>query len=232
MACGAIVLLQDSCSAIAVLEEVRKHVRMRGNEAEAICSNINDYVYHSLAAQATFVLDETEVPRMLARAGVGELQAYTINCSGGKAELCLFCVGTSSTVLPCFVALPSSRGRVFLDMCLTWAFRAHYEQARQCASRFKLALLQTIGGGWASLRRVDKALRCALLLRETAAELNDAVTERKSRVFVGWALLWSGDVRQAVTIFEQECKEARCAGDTAQERRCVAALHYVRHNAF
>ncbi|KAF8305085.1 hypothetical protein TcBrA4_0000150 [Trypanosoma cruzi] len=93
-----------------------------------------------------------------------------------------------------------------------------------------MAILQTVGGGWASLRRADKALRYAIMLYETAALIHDTATLRKCRLFVGWAHLWNGDLRQAVEIFEQQLVEAQVEGDAVQERRCISAIHHARHN--
>ncbi|KAF8285751.1 hypothetical protein TcYC6_0031710 [Trypanosoma cruzi] len=59
---------------------------------------------------------------------------------------------------------------------------------------------------------------------------HDTATLRKCRLFVGWAHLWNGDVRQAVEIFEQQLVEARVEGDAVQERRCISAIHHARHN--
>ncbi|KAF5217354.1 hypothetical protein ECC02_009782 [Trypanosoma cruzi] len=204
MACAEVVLLRDSCSAVGMFFEVQRYKKNK-----AFRSSLADYVLRALTAEATFpILHGTSDFPSLSLFYVGEA-----TCSGA----------------PCYVALPTS-GRFFIDYCLTWGRHAHQGQARRYAACCKMAILQTVGGGWASLRRADKALRCAIMLYETAALIHDTATLRKCRLFVGWAHLWNGDVRQAVEIFEQQLVEARVEGDAVQERRCISAIHHARHN--
>ncbi|RNF09662.1 hypothetical protein TraAM80_02017 [Trypanosoma rangeli] len=203
MMCAEVVLLHDSCSAVQVFLEVRRNEKSR-----AVRKSIAGYVLRALTAEATFSI----------RYG-----------TRGLPSLLLFRVGKATGIDgACYVALPS-RGRFFIDYCLAWGRHAHYGQARQYAARCRMAMLQTVGGGWASLRRADKALMCAIMLYETAARIHDAATLRKCRVFVGWAHLWNGDVRRAVDIFEQQRREAQVEGDAVQERRCISAIHYACH---
>ncbi|KEG05953.1 hypothetical protein DQ04_17051020 [Trypanosoma grayi] len=68
------------------------------------------------------------------------------------------------------------------------------------------------------------------MLYATAASICDTETERKCRVFVGWAQLWCGNVQRAVDIFQQQQREARALGDEVQERRCLAALQHAQSN--
>nr|CCC91995.1 conserved hypothetical protein [Trypanosoma congolense IL3000] len=230
MTCGVILLLRDSCSALSTLQEVQRLIS-GGDDAARLYSWLADYVLYSLTPQVTFTLADDTASQLAASAESGRCRIVKYNGLCNVPMLRLLYVGATFTSVPCFVAIPSSTGRVFMDLCWTWARHAHYEQARQCVSRFKLALFQTIGGGWASLRRADKALGYARLLYATAASINDVATERKSRLFVGWSYLWSGRVQQAIQIFERELREAKQKGDTAQERRCVAALHHVQCSA-
>lgn len=122
-----------------------------------------------------------------------------------------------------FIAFPSS-GRVFADGTLLWGRMAQTELARQYAGRCEIARLQTIGGGWASLRRADKALECALELYDVAIAVFDEETVHKCRLFIGWAQLWNGNTEAAEHLFQLELRQAVLDGDVVHQRRCQHAL--------
>lgn len=128
-----------------------------------------------------------------------------------------------------FLVLPSPE-RVFIDFTLYWARYAQSEQARQYVIRCRIALLQTISGGWASLRRVDKALLYALELHRLALLIWDEDTARKCRVFIGWAYLWNGDVASSSAIFKSEQAIGEVCGDEIHQRRSESALFHLRYN--
>ncbi|RNF19847.1 uncharacterized protein Tco025E_03986 [Trypanosoma conorhini] len=197
-----------ACAEVVLLRDSCSAVQVllevhRNERNREVRNSLAGHVLRALAAEATFSI----------RHGARDFP-----------PLLLFCVDGV-----CYVALPPP-GRFFIDFCLAWGRHAHYGQARQYAACCRMAMLQTVGGGWASLRRADKALACAVMLYATAARIHDAATQRKCRVFVGWAHLWNGDVRRALDIFEQQRREAEVEGDAVQERRCISAIHHARHN--
>ncbi|KAH9593510.1 Protein of unknown function DUF4807 [Trypanosoma melophagium] len=205
---SVLLLLRDSCSALAVCVLVQKHRRRRHTR-----NRIADCVCRTLAT--------LPLPLPTSTSPASSTRLVYIGVATG--------IFSGAAGVRCYTLLPTP-GRLFVDYCLSWARHAQSEQARQYVASNRMAVLQTMGGGWASLRRADKALRCALQLYYTSLQLHDASTQRKCRVFVGWAHLWNGDVQRAVAIFEQQRREACEVGDTVQELRCIAALHHSRHN--
>ena len=101
---------------------------------------------------------------------------------------------------------------------------AFHEMSRQYDVRCRMALAQTMGGGWASVKNAKEALRCAIQLYSLAEQIGDEATMRKCRVFVGWALMWAGKLDPALLVFYGEQENAAVIGDASNYQRCVAAL--------
>jgi hypothetical protein len=118
----------------------------------------------------------------------------------------------------------------FFDYTIEWALFAQAEMSRQYASRCMIAKLQTIGGGWASLHRADRALLCALQLYTVAEAVLDEEVMRKSRLFIGWAHLWNSNPAKALEVFRSELSDARARGDATHERRCLHAICNAEQN--
>ncbi|ORC83722.1 uncharacterized protein TM35_000591140 [Trypanosoma theileri] len=231
---SVLLLLQDSCSALAVCVLVHKHQRSRQTRnriADCVCRTLSTHATLPLSTAVTTTTTTATISSSSSSSSTSAISSS--NDIKNSTRLVYIGVATgvfsATTVARCYTLLPSP-GRLFVDYCLSWARHAQSEQTRQYIASQRMAVLQTMGGGWASLRRADKALRCALLLYYTALQLHDASTQRKCRVFVGWAHLWNGDVRRAVEIFKQQQEEAREVGDTVQELRCSAALHHAEYN--
>lgn len=134
----------------------------------------------------------------------------------------------------CFLLALPRTSCVFRDLTLRWAIVADSEMRRQYAALCEMARLQTIGGGWASLRRADKALECTLRLYAVAQSVWDEDTAGKCRLFVGWAQLWNGNRALAQRIFEAELRMAEANnvyGDNIVHiRRCQNALANATRN--
>eukprot|EP00164_Ancoracysta_twista_P009262 GFYU01013650.1.p2 GENE.GFYU01013650.1~~GFYU01013650.1.p2 ORF type:complete len:124 (-),score=11.01 GFYU01013650.1:9-380(-) len=96
--------------------------------------------------------------------------------------------------------------------------------------RVRMAIAQTMGGGWASVRNVAESLRWALLLQGCAEELNDEAAVRKCRVFIGWAHLWNGNRTASHEVFQSELRTAEEIGDEINANRCVAAEAHMLGN--
>lgn len=87
-----------------------------------------------------------------------------------------------------------------------------------------MAMAQTLGGGWASVRNAREALRAAVALYCLAHAIGDEACMRKCRVFIGYAHMWRGNRAKSTEIFLREMTAAAAADDHVQHRRCVAAL--------
>lgn len=143
-------------------------------------------------------------------------------------------------------------GAIHYDLCFPWARRARAEQVRQYRLRCQMAYVQSIGGGWASVKNATEALRCTLELYALAGELGDDATRRKCRVFAAWALVWHYDATKGVAsqtsstaeppasaavspldaaaaIFHHLLRDNEHADDTANWNRCIAALRLWSH---
>jgi hypothetical protein len=94
----------------------------------------------------------------------------------------------------------------------------------------EMAYVITLGGGWASVRNVQKSVYYAVSLYDLAQEIDDRETMRKCRVFIGWAHLWAGRNGYAKGIFRREHRVAVIVEDERQESRCEAALYHLEAN--
>lgn len=187
-----------------------------------------------LLANHSFVADYVEEsgPDLVAASGAVALTHSPDDVTASSAQLpdSWVYVGVTTrgrhrvyVVLPTYAAL-------FFDMAIEWAFFAHAEMSRQYAGRCIIAKLQTVGGGWASLHRADKALLCALQLHCVAEAVFEEEVVRKCRLFIGWAHLWNSNPAKALTMFRSELADARRRDDIVHERRCLHAISNAEHN--
>jgi hypothetical protein len=100
----------------------------------------------------------------------------------------------------------------------------HRETTRRVQTLTTMAYVQSLGGGWASVRNARKAHQCAVVLSRLAASVGDDATVRKCRVFEGYALMWLGEARRCGAIFERERTEAIVERDEINEGRCEAGM--------
>ena len=108
-----------------------------------------------------------------------------------------------------------------------WGRIARKELERHYRLKLQMALAQTMGGGWASVKNVCMASKWALRLFEVAEQLGDASSLRKCRIYVGWAHLWQGDTSTSTKIFLRESDESLSTNDTVNYGRCTAGLSYA-----
>lgn len=159
-----------------------------------------------------------------------EARAVATRCRLSVLSKQAVAVGRSKAEhLPVYLLLPSYSS-YFYDFTIFWGQSAFTEMARQYVGRCRIAQLQTLGGGWASLHRADKALECAILLYDCAAAVFDGDVVRKCRLFIGWAHLWNNSPQMAIQLFRMELAEARKRGDEVHERRCLHAIANATHN--
>lgn len=142
---------------------------------------------------------------------------------------CVFIGVSSREHCDIYLVLPTY-AHLFFDFTMHWAFVANGEMARQYAGRCTVAMLQTVGGGWASLHRADRALLCALQLYRVAEAVFDEEVVRKCRLFIGWAHLWNSHPTKALNIFQRELNDAIARGDLVHERRCLHAICNTTRN--
>ncbi|CCW63728.1 unnamed protein product [Phytomonas sp. EM1] len=200
-----VFFLQDSWTTLAVVRSIRGRCRHKRNR-------VARYVVHGPVAQRVF------------RLGGG----------GPRAEIAsalfvgLYCE-SHAAVVEVWVGQPSL-GQLFYDGTMFSARIAQAELVRQYACYCRIAKLQTIGGGWASLRESRRAMQCAIELFNVATAVGNEVIASNCRVFVGWALLWSGNTRQALKLFKAEKQSACMRKDLEQQRRCENAIINARTN--
>jgi hypothetical protein len=127
-----------------------------------------------------------------------------------------------------FLACPSLP-LAHYSLVFQWARVARAEMARQYCLRNRMAVVMTLGGGWASLKRAPQALLCALELYSLAEDLGDESTMRKCKIFVGWAHLWAGNVSTSHDIFLSLLSESHRGEDSINLNRCHAALLHLEH---
>lgn len=127
------------------------------------------------------------------------------------------------------LAIPSL-GDAQLQLILPWGRHCNKAQNTQYMWRVRMAIAQTMGGGWASVRNVAESLRWALLLQHCAEELGDEASMRKCRVFIGWAHLWNGNREASHEVFLIEKRTAQEVGDEINANRCAAAEAHMEGN--
>ena len=126
------------------------------------------------------------------------------------------------------VAVPTP-SKVWFDLTYRSSQMARAETARWCRVLSEMAVATTMGGGWASVKHAGNALMWALQLMDLAGQIGDESTMRKCRVFVGWALMWSGAHESSKGVFQVQGHISREASDDVNHRRCVAALLHHEH---
>jgi len=124
----------------------------------------------------------------------------------------------------CVVTVLALNPREFLHSVTASARYAQQICVRRTRLMVRMAYYQTLGGGWASVMNVPKALECAFRLYQIAWELEDAPTLRRCRLFVGYAHLWNGNFALARKIFLTELERATQQGDDGDVKRAQAAL--------
>ncbi|CCW68247.1 unnamed protein product [Phytomonas sp. Hart1] len=200
-----VFFLCDSWATLAVVNSIRVLGRRKRDR-------VARYVVHGPAVQRVFRL-----------------------CGGGPpVEITsAFFVGRAAedggAVVEVWVGLPSL-GQVFFDGTMFFARIAQMELVRQYACYCRIAKLQTIGGGWASLREPRHAMQYAVELFHVASVVGNDVIMGNCRIFVGWALLWSGKTEKALQLFKSERKIACMRNDLEQQRRCENAIINAKTN--
>jgi hypothetical protein len=112
---------------------------------------------------------------------------------------------------------------VAYDHSFWFARLLQHDARRRFALLNEMAMQQTLGGGWACLRVVEKAVYHAIRLYTLAQELGDEATMRKCRVFIGYAQVWNGDFDAARQLVDEQFRDSENIGDDINRNRCIAA---------
>jgi hypothetical protein len=153
----------------------------------------------------------------------------------------------------CHVLVPSAPfvGSLHHSNVMRSSQLAVTEMKRQYAVRCEMARVMTLGGGWASVKNAQEALKCSIRLYQLAGSIGDEATERKCRVFVGWAMLWhfehqqqqhqtkggapksipssspsASELQKALWIFTTQLTANQSVNDETNWNRCFAALYH------
>ena len=94
----------------------------------------------------------------------------------------------------------------------------------------EVAYISTLGGGFASVRNVKKAIEYAVKLFYCACLLSDEDMKSKSRLFVGYNLMWMGNKQLAKIIFSAEVSHAASNHNEVAVNRGLGALYQLTHN--
>ena len=98
---------------------------------------------------------------------------------------------------------------------------------RRVRTLTSMALVSSLGGGWASVRDAPKARFCALVLGRLAESVGDDATVRKCRVFEAYALMWEGRAVASRTTFDGERVRSAQEGDELNEGRAEAGMRIL-----
>ncbi|KNH06068.1 hypothetical protein XU18_3005 [Perkinsela sp. CCAP 1560/4] len=109
---------------------------------------------------------------------------------------------------------------IYVD-CLAWARRL----TTDARMRMHLLVLAghcfTIGGAFATFKHWRKSLRYALWLRQIGMKLGNQTILFQCDLYIGYAMLWRGNLRKAEEIFHRQAHAAR---SVLEEKQCRAAF--------
>lgn len=111
-----------------------------------------------------------------------------------------------------------------------FARRLFLNAVREGAARHRMALVSSIGGGWASVRNAEGSMKYASELHELACSIGDDSNARKARLFLAWSAMYEGDSSKAEAIIASEEQEAKLAGDEVHWHRCSAATRHLKQD--
>ncbi len=95
-----------------------------------------------------------------------------------------------------------------------------------------LAHISTLGGGWASVGQRSRAKQYAHQQLAMARMLGDETLELLSNVYIGYALLFDGEVDKAKAVIAEQTRLALRRGEPRQMRIVEAArLQLERYDA-
>ena len=80
--------------------------------------------------------------------------------------------------------------------------------------------IQSLGGGWASIKNSKKSRECARILSSLASVIGDEATIRKCKIFEGYALSWEGRRKDSSKLFQTVKAQAEREGDVENNGRC------------
>lgn len=174
--------------------------------------------------------------RVQRRVPISHLPLNLVSCMGAE-RIPLGC-------RECHVLVPSASfvGSLHHSLVMKSSQMAATEMKRQYAIRCEMARVMTLGGGWASVKNAQEALKCSIRLYQLADKIGDEATKRKCRVFVGWAMLWyfeqqqqqqrtmssatTSELQKALWIFTTQLAANQSVHDETNWNRCFAALYH------
>jgi hypothetical protein len=125
---------------------------------------------------------------------------------------------------------------ILIDVCAPHAaYRLSFSFSRflQAHAVFRYEVLnamhyvQSLGGGWASVRRPKQSQACARLLACLGALVGDEATVRKCQVFEGYALMWRGRTTESARVFRRAQRAAAAADDEVNYWRGHSGLRWL-----
>eukprot|EP00754_Rhynchopus_humris_P038313 Rhum_TRINITY_DN20956_c0_g1::Rhum_TRINITY_DN20956_c0_g1_i1::g.172686::m.172686 len=129
------------------------------------------------------------------------------------------------------VVAPLSEYR-FSQVCLYGHKKMLWVLTIYARIRSEQAWISTLGGGFASVRNVPKAIEYAVKLFYCACLLHDEDLKSKSRLFVGWNMLFLGNKKRARAIFLDEIVDAKNRHDEVGVQRGYGAMNHLRNPRF
>ncbi|KAJ9454305.1 hypothetical protein DIPPA_20028 [Diplonema papillatum] len=96
----------------------------------------------------------------------------------------------------------------------------------------EVAYISTLGGGYASVRNIPKAIEYAVKLFHCACLLHDDEMKSKSRLFVGWSMLWVGNKTYARKIFKAEIEDSIRRDHEVGWLRGLGAMHQLENPVY
>lgn len=135
------------------------------------------------------------------------LQCYDVESWFMCGEKTLFVVGKENHEL------------TFMD--LRFGEMIHYLVARSMYLQDTIAMISTLGGGWASVGQRHKAHHYAMKQKSAARILGDETLELLSNVYIAYGMLYKGEREEAERIIDEQTALAKKRG----EKRQLAIVH-------
>jgi Domain of unknown function (DUF4807) len=108
---------------------------------------------------------------------------------------------------------------------LYWNIQPELQMKKYIYVKSNMYLIDSLGGGFASIKNADKAFHYLLLLYKLALTINDQETIIKCMIYYGFTLLWKRKYQEALQVFNQQKELAQKKKYYILVNRCDSGLN-------
>ena len=111
--------------------------------------------------------------------------------------------------------------------CFYWALIPERQMKIYISIKNRMYLVDSIGGGYATIKNINMAHRCLVQLYNLAYLIKDNEVIAKCKIYYGYIFLWKGKIKQAKQIFNTQKSIAQKNGYKNILDRSNAGLYQI-----